>query len=57
MGSVLVNILDKNRILVYEDYIDHESSFSKVYDLSKVNADELEIEVVAQQKLLAKAKY
>lgn len=57
MSPVSVNIFDRQNILVFDDYIDHDSSFSKVYDLSKVNADELRIEVIAENKLLATAKF
>ena len=53
MSPVSVKILNKRNELVFDDYIDHERSFSKVYDLSKVKADELKIEVVAESKLLA----
>ena len=57
IGPVPVRFTDKNDLLVFDDYIDREASFSKVYDLSKVNADELKIEVVAEQTLLATAKF
>ena len=54
---ISVNIFDRYDALVFDDYIDHESSFSKVYDLSKVKANELRIEVVAENKLLATAEF
>jgi len=57
MGPVSVNIFDSRNTLVFDDYIDHEAGFSRVYDLSKVKADELRIEVVSETKLLATAKF
>lgn len=57
MAPVSVQIFDKHMVLVFSDYIDHESSFSKVYDLSKVKADELRIEVVSESKMLATAEF
>ena len=57
MSPVSVNIFDRNDVLVFDDYIDHESSFSKIYDLSKVRADELTIEVVTEDKLLAVTEF
>lgn len=57
MGPVSVNIYDRNDVLVFDDYIDHERGFSKVYDLSKVKADELRIEVVSESKMLATAEF
>lgn len=57
MGPVSVNIFDRNSVLVFDDYIDQEKGFSKVYDLSKVRADELRIEVVTERKLLATAEF
>jgi hypothetical protein len=57
MGPVTVNIFDSHNVLVFDDYIDHEASFSRVYDLSKVKADELRIEVVAESKLLAASEF
>ncbi len=56
MGPVYVNIYDGKRVLVFDDYIDMESSFSKIYDLSRVQASELEIEVVTDSETLAAAK-
>lgn len=57
MSPVSVKILNKRNELVFDDYIDHERSFSKIYDLSKVRADELKIEVVSESKLLATAEF
>ena len=57
MGPVSVNIFDKHNELVFDDHIDHESSFSRIYDLSKVKADELRIEVVSERKMLATAEF
>jgi hypothetical protein len=57
MEPVYVNILDKHGLLIFDDYIDHERSFSKVYDLSKIDADQIEIVVVTQEKLLAKKEF
>jgi len=57
MGPISVNIFDRHDVLVFDDYIDQEKGFSKVYDLSKVKAEELRIEVVTEQKLLATAEF
>lgn len=57
MGPVYVNIYDGDKVLVFDDFIDQEASFSKVYDLSKVKARELKIEVVTDKKTLASAKF
>lgn len=57
MAPVSVNIYDAHNVLVFDDYIDHESSFSKVYDLSKVRANELRIEVVSEKKMLATSEF
>jgi len=57
MSPVSVNIFDSHNVLVFDDYIDHENSFSKVYDLSKVRADELRIEVVSESKMLATSEF
>ena len=57
MEPISVNIFDSNDVLLFDDYIDHERSFSRVYDLSKVKAEELRIEVVAESKLLATAEF
>lgn len=57
MGPVSVNIFDRNDVLVFDDFLDQERGFSKVYDLSKVKANELRVEVVTENKLLATAKF
>lgn len=57
MEPVYVNILDKHGLLIFDDYIEHERSFSKVYDLSKIDSDHVEIVVVTQEKLLAKREF
>jgi len=57
MGPVSVNIFDRNSVLVFDDYIDQEKGFSKVYDLSKVKANELRIEVATENRLLATAEF
>lgn len=57
MGPLSENIYVRNDVLVFDDYIDHEKGFSKVYDLSKVKADELRIEVVSESNMLATAKF
>lgn len=57
MSPVYVNIFDSNDVKVYDDFIDRERGFSKVYNLSKVKADELRIEVVAENRTLATAKF
>ena len=41
MGPVYINIFDRYDVLVFDDFIDQERGFSKVYDLSKVKANEL----------------
>jgi hypoxanthine-guanine phosphoribosyltransferase len=57
MEPISVNIFDKNDVLVYDDIIDSEKSFSKIYDLSRIEVEELRIEVVAAQKLLASTEF
>ncbi|MCG8307262.1 MAG: hypothetical protein MI975_07695 [Cytophagales bacterium] len=57
MGPVSVNIFNRNDVLIFDDYIDQEKGFEKVYDLSKVNAKDLRIEVVTEKKLLATAEF
>ena len=57
MAPVSVNIYDSYNVLVFDDYIDHEKSFSIVYDLSKVKAEELRIEVVSDNSMLATARF
>lgn len=57
MGPVTVNIYDENDVLVFDDYIDEENSFSKVYDLSNVKADDLRIDVITEKKLLASTNF
>jgi len=57
MAPVSVNIYDSFNVLVFDDYIDHEKSFSVIYDLSKVRAEKLRIEVVSDNGMLATAKF
>ena len=57
MSQVSLNIFDKNNVLIFDDYIDRERAFSKIYDLSKVKANELRVEVVTEMKLLATAAF
>jgi hypothetical protein len=57
MAPVSVYIYDRYNALVFDDYIDHEASFSRVYDLSKVKADDLRIEVISESKMLATAEF
>ena len=57
MAPVSVLIYDSHDVLVFDDYIDRSNSFSKVYDLSKVRAEELIIDVVSEKKLLATAEF
>ncbi len=57
MAPVSVNIYDSHNALVFDDYIDKEKSFSRIYDLSKVIAEELRIEVVSDSNMLATAKF
>ena len=57
MGPVSVNIFGRNDVLVFDDFIDHKKSFFRIYDLSRIKAEELRIEVVAEEKLLATAEF
>jgi len=57
MAPVTVNLYDSHNALVFGDYIDHEKSFSRIYDLSKVKANELRIEVESETKMLATAEF
>jgi hypothetical protein len=44
---VSVNIIDRNDVVVFDDYINHEKGFSRVYDLSNLKADQVRLEIVA----------
>jgi hypothetical protein len=57
MEPISVNIFNGNDVKIHVDKIDSQKSFSKVYDLSKVSEEELRIDVVAEQKILAAAKF
>ena len=57
MEPISVNIFDRNDVLIFDDNINRERSFSKIYDLSRIKAEELRIEVVAAQKMLASAEF
>ena len=52
-----VDILDQTNKLVYTEYIDAHSSFSKVYDLSKVRANNFTFEVKSSNKLISKEQF
>ena len=57
MEPVSVNFFDKDDVLVFDDIIEREKSFSKLYDLSKVKAKELRLEVVSRGCLLAASSF
>jgi hypothetical protein len=57
MAPVYVKIYDSNNIMIFDDYVDHERAFSRIYDLSKIKSNELRMEVVAESKLLATARF
>jgi hypothetical protein len=57
MAPVYVNIYDRFGVLLFDDYINRERAFSRTYDLSRVQSDDLKIEVVTGGQTLATAKY
>lgn len=57
MSPVSVNIFDRFGVLLFNDYIDRERGFSKLYDLSQVDAENLKIKVVSENRLLATAEF
>lgn len=56
-NPVAINIYDKYGRLVYGDLIDHGSSFSRTYDLSKSVSKDIVFEVVQDGKVLAKTRF
>ncbi len=57
LSPVYVNIYDRNNVLIYGDKIDHTKSFSRKYDLSKLNTSELKFEVINNGDLIATKKF
>ena len=57
MAPVYVKLYDRYGILIFEDFINRERGFSRIYDLTKVNADNLTIEVLAGSQIRATAEY
>ncbi len=57
METVYINIYDRYGIPVFEDIIDRERGFSRIYDLSKINAEQARIEVASGDKVLATTMY
>lgn len=53
LEPVYVNVFDRNDVLLFDDYIERERAFTRVYDLSKLNSNDLRIEVASKQKILA----
>jgi hypothetical protein len=56
-NGLQVDILDGANKLVYTDYIDAHNSFSKVYDLTKVKAENFTFEVKSSNKLISKEQF
>lgn len=54
---VAVNIYDKQGKLVYGDFIDHTTSFTKVYDLSKSVKKDVRFEITQNGAVLAEASF
>lgn len=52
--AVRVNIYDATRGLVYSEQIGHKGSFSRVYDLNKLSANNFTFEVVSPNGLVSK---
>lgn len=52
-----VNILDQTNKLVYTDYIDARTSFSKVYDLTKVKANNFTFEIKKSDEVISKQQF
>lgn len=55
IAPLSVLVYDKYNTLIYDDYIDHQTSFSKVYDFKDVRVGQLRIDVVSDTKVLATA--
>ncbi|QHT69193.1 hypothetical protein GXP67_22385 [Rhodocytophaga rosea] len=52
-----VNILDEAKALVYTDYIDATNSFSKVYDLTKVKANNFTFEIRNSNEIISTQQF
>jgi hypothetical protein len=52
-----VNILDGTNTLVYTDYIDANNSFSKVYDLTKVKANNFTFEIRNSNEVISTQQF
>ena len=52
--NVFVNIYDKNNELIHTETIDKKGSFSRVYDLKKINASGYTFEVSVADKVISK---
>lgn len=56
-NPVAVNIYDLQGKLIFGDLIDHEKSFSKIYDLSKTFKKDVKFEIVQNGQILASASF
>lgn len=56
MGPVYVKLYDNRNTVIFDDVIDRERAFSRIYDLSKITENHLRMEVVTDDKMLASAK-
>ena len=56
-GGLQVEIKDNNNRIVYSDYIQTSSSFSKVYNLSQLQADNFTFEVKNNNKVITSEQF
>lgn len=56
-GGLQVEIMDNNNRVVYSDYIQTSSSFSKVYNLSQLPAENFKFEVRNNNKVITSEKF
>lgn len=57
LNGLHVDILDNNNKVVYSDYIQSQSSFSKVYNLSQLQSENFKFEVRNQNKVITTEKF
>jgi flagellar hook assembly protein FlgD len=57
VGGLQVDILDNSNKVVYSDFIQAQSSFSKIYNLSQIPAENIRFEVRNQNKVITTEKF
>jgi hypothetical protein len=55
--GIQVDILDNSNRVVYSDYIQAQSSFRKVYNLSQLQSENFKFEVKSQNKIITTEKF